>query len=142
MSPIVSPELTQASSTPDHSRPHSFLQSPFGIPKLKPATAVPGPSLYCPQTAFGRVCATPSRCFWGPSGGSCHEAGGGRQPGAVPRTSKRLAVSVQQQSRPGLHSRFAISPLPVAIHHHHISPDRWHRSRTPGKVSPAWRPQN
>lgn len=39
MSPVLSPELPQAfpPSTPDHSRPDSFLQSPWRIPRLMPA---------------------------------------------------------------------------------------------------------
>lgn len=57
MSPILSPELTQASSpsTPDHSRSHSLLH-PFRIPTGQPqqltrqlSPQVMGQSLFCPQ---------------------------------------------------------------------------------------------
>lgn len=95
MSPILSAELTQASSpsTPDHSRSHSLLH-PFRIPTGQPRQLtrqlypqVMGQSRYCPQTHWPEGSG---KAFWqqpvhtthhsqGPPGGkptpSCYQMG-------------------------------------------------------------------
>lgn len=128
VSPIWSPKLTQASSTPGHSSHTSFLQSPFQDLRLKLATtagerAVPArarPSRYCPQPAFGWVHTPHSHTCPGVSGGSRHESAGGCAvaPGAVSRTSQRPTVSIHQQRHWGHTARSTRRAPQVTTHHY------------------------
>lgn len=149
VSPIWSPKLTRASSTPGHSSHTSFLQSPFQDLRLKLATtagerAVParaGPSCYCPQPAFGWVHTPHSHAC--PVAPAVSQLEGVRRHQGLFRElpRDRLSASISRDigaTQLGPQVEPHRSP-PVTTS---VSPDRWHQSRTPGKVTSTWRPHN
>ena len=147
LSPIWSPKLTRASSTPGHSSHTSCLQSPFQDPRLKLVTTAgkravpPGPDHLVtlhkqPSAGFAPLTHT---CVWvrpaAPPGVRWRVCSGS---GAASRASQRPAVSIPQQNPPGPWSSTSTAPQ-VTSRHYKRQSWRWHQSRAPGKVTPAWR---
>lgn len=147
MSPIWSPKLTQASSTPGHSSHTSCLQSPFQDPRLKLATtagkraAPPGPDHLVtvhkqPLAGFAPLTHT---CL-GASGGPARSQVEGVQWQRGPlRELPRDRLSASLSRAPGATQLHKHCP---AGHQPSLQPWRWHHSRTPGNVTPAWRPHS
>lgn len=141
MSPIWSPKLTQASSTPGHSSHTSCLQSPLQDPRLKLATTAgkravpPGPDHLVtvhkqPSAGFAPLAHTR---VWArlaaPPGVRCAAAAG-----AAPRASQRPAVSIPQQIPRG-HAAPQVPPRrspPVTAN---VSPDAGTRAGHQAKWS-------
>ena len=131
MSPVWSPKLTRASSTPGHSSHTSCLQSPFQDPRLKLVTTAgkravpPGPDHLVtihkqPSAGFAPLThtrvwartAAPPGVRWRVCSGS----------GAASRASQRLAVSIPQQSPQG-HAAPQVLPRRSPAITTNVSPD-------------------